>query len=124
MIEVKPVGEDYILITCLHDGPADSARWAPSWPVAARYLPPHPWSDEDIRALADRCPMVSHGGGVAEPQREFMREMIRRYGACAILAWEGQKIVNPIRFRPMKVARLIARSQTHGFCPVLDCTAS
>jgi GNAT superfamily N-acetyltransferase len=35
-----------------------------------------------------------------------MIEMIRRYGTCAILAWEGQKVVGHLRFYPMEIARL------------------
>jgi len=114
--------ERYILITCLQKGPIDTTKWAPSWHVDASQLPPHPWSNETIRDLADRYPMISHGGGGAEPQREFMREMIQRFGTCAFLAWEEQKVVGLARFYPMEVARLIAKSHTKGFSPVLDCT--
>ena len=86
MITIKPMDESYILITCLHDGPIDTTKWVPSWHVDASELPPHPWSNETIRELADRYPMTSHGGRGAQPQREFMREMIQRFGTCALLA--------------------------------------
>ncbi len=50
--------ESYILITCLQNGPIDTTKWAPSWHVDASQLPPHPWSNETIRDLADRYPMI------------------------------------------------------------------
>jgi len=121
MSRINPMDESYILITCLHDGPVDTTKWVPSWHVDASELPPHPWSNETIRELADRYPMISHGGRGAEPQREFMREMIQRFGTCALLAWEEQKVVGLVRFYPMEVARLIAKSHTQGFSPVLNC---
>ena len=50
-----------------------------------------------------------------------MREMIRRYGTCALLAWQQQKVVGHIRFYPMKVARLLAAGET-DVSPILNCT--
>lgn len=124
MIEIKPMDESYILVTCLHHGPVDSTIWAPTGDDGVAELPPHPWSDETIRELAARHDMISHGGDGGGPQREFMREMIRRYGTCAILAWDEHEVIGLIRFYPMVVARLIAATHTHGFSPVLDCTAA
>jgi GNAT superfamily N-acetyltransferase len=46
--------------------------------------------------------------------------MIRRYGTCAVLAWEGQQVVGHIRFYPMEVARLLAEGEGDP-SPVLDC---
>ena len=123
MVEIKPMDERYIHITCLHDGPVDSATWAPSWNVDASELPPHPWSDETIRGLATDCAGISHGNCENPAGQEFFREMIQRYATCAILAWDGQKVVGQIRFYPMNIARLIAVSQT-DLSPVLDCTAA
>lgn len=123
MIEIKPMDESYILVTCLHHGPVDPTSSAPAGDDAVIEHPSHPWSDETIRELAARHAMISHGVG-GEHQREFMREMIQRYGTCAILAWDQHKVVGLIRFYPMRVARLIAATHTHGFSPVLDCTAA
>jgi len=127
MIEIKPMDEKYIHLTCLHEGPIDSAKWTPSWNIDPRDLPPHPWSDETIVELA-----AAHGGGITHGNcknpagREFLREMTQRYGTCAILACEGQTVVGQLRFYPMKVARLIAVNQPGPTdpSPVLDCTAA
>lgn len=36
--------------------------------------------------------------------------MIRRYGTCAILAWEKEKVVGFLRFYPLNIVRLVAES--------------
>jgi GNAT superfamily N-acetyltransferase len=73
--------------------------------------------------LAERCPGISHGNSGWDDSREFAREMMLRYGTCAFLAWDGPRVVGHLRFYPMKVARLIADSQTDP-SPLLDCTAA
>jgi len=107
--------EGYLHLSCLHDGPIDTAgieSMSDDVPVDA---PPHPWSDETLRELG---PKIRHSGsGTAGQKREFMREMIERYGTCAILAWEGREVVGHLRFLPMRVARLIGQTEP---CPVLD----
>ena len=85
-------------------------------------LAPHPWSDETMVELAKKYTRISHGW-TGDPAREFMREMIQRYGTCAMLAWDQTKVVGQLRFYPMKIARLIAVSQSHSG-PILDCTVA
>ena len=111
MIEIKPMDESYILIDCLHHGPVDSSS-PPSrgdlWQDTPD-LPPHPWSDETIVELAKKYKRISEGWA-GDPAREFMREMIQRYGTCAILAWEEEKIIGQLRFYPLTIAQLLART--------------
>lgn len=120
MIEIRPMDEDYILPRCLHAGPIDAMATQAS-EGAAVDLPPHPWSDETIQALA-----AEHGGGIThggEPaSREFMREMIQRYSTCALLAWRGRTVVGFVRFYPMKIARLVAEARAKKVEGILDCT--
>ena len=123
MIEIRPMDEGFLLPGCLHGGPIDPAVFEPPPDSDSSGLPPHPWSDDTIRELAPTespllCPELK------EPiEREFMREMIRRYGTCAILAWDGPHVVGHIRFYPMEVARLLAPGETDP-SPILDCTAA
>ena len=94
MIEIKPMDESYILIDCLHHGPVNPSlppRRGNEW-QDAQDLPPHPWSDETIVELAKKYTSITEGWR-GDPAREFMREMIQRYGTCAILAWEEEKVV-------------------------------
>jgi hypothetical protein len=112
MIIIKPMNESYIHLDCLHDGPVDSL--SPSsqkkslWRVASD-LPPHPWNDDMIIEVAKKYNNISEGWR-GEPSREFMREMIHRYGSCAVLAWNGRKVVGHLRFYPLHIAQLLARS--------------
>ena len=123
MIQIRPMEENQIHITCLHEGSLDGVASALVPDVDVGDLPPHPWSDRTILDLAERCPGISHGNSDFEEGREFLREMIQRYGTCALLAWEGQNIVGQIRFYPMTIARLIMDSQTDP-SPLLDCAAA
>jgi len=122
MVEIKPMEEDYILITCLHQGPVDTATWKPSWNIDPSALPPHPWSDDTLRDLVAGHRWITHGNFERPAGREFMREMIQRYGTCALLAWEGQTVVGFTRFYPMKIGRLAVEGHAGEFEPVLDCT--
>lgn len=121
MIEIKPMGEDFILPRCLHAGPIEAAVGKASEP-ADLDLPPHPWSDETIRDLVARHPDFGLCDAGSGWPTEFMREMIRRYGACALLAWEGQKVVGFIRFYPMEIARLVDERRAGRVEPILDPT--
>ncbi len=110
MIEIKPMDESFILIDCLHGGPVD-----PSLPPShselwqeAPDLPPHPWSDEVIADLAAKYKRMNEGYA-GDPAREFMREMIQRYGSCAMLAWEGGKVVGHLRFYPLEITHLLEK---------------
>jgi hypothetical protein len=118
VIEIRPMDENYILPCCLHSGPIDASDDDPPHadPID---LPDHPWIDETIRVLAAKHGNLGHGGEA--PAREFMREMIWRYGTCALLAWEGRSVVGFIRFYPMTIARRVADSGGGDLEPVLDC---
>lgn len=120
MIEIKPMDESYIHINCLHHGPVDPSL-PPSrgqqW-IDAPDLPGHPWSDETISDLAEKHSGISHGWR-GDPAREFMQEMIQRYGTCAILAWDEEKVVGQIRFYPMEIARIITAGSSE---PAKHCT--
>ncbi|HDY64643.1 MAG TPA: hypothetical protein ENH84_00215 [Phycisphaerae bacterium] len=110
-VVIKPMDESYILIDCLHHGAVDPSlppRRLGGWQDAPE-LPPHPWSDETIGRLAKTYGSISDGWG-GDPNREFMREMIRRYGSCAILAWEDGLVVGFLRFYPLAIAQLLGRA--------------
>lgn len=109
MVEIKPMDESYILWGCLHCGPMDPATPIPrgeSWWAAAPDLPAHPWSDETIVELAKKHNGLNHGGE-GDACVEFMREMIQRYGTCAMLAWEHGKVAGFLRVYPLEITRLL-----------------
>ena len=112
MVEIEAMDEDYIMLDCLHDGPADTSICEPDGDLEPGGLPSHPWSDKTIRELASEYPEISHGSCGEYPgvTREFMVEMIQRYETCAILAWEGARIVGIIRFFPLSIAHIIANA--------------
>ena len=113
MIEIKPMDEDYIHIDCLHFGPVDPAsapRRDDSW-QSAPDLPQHPWSDETIAQVARIYKHISEGWS-GDPGREFMREMILRYGTCAMLAWQEGQIIGHLRFYPLPIAQLLVRADS------------
>ena len=110
MSDIRPMDESYIHVDCLHHGPVDPAQ-APrrgGLYKEVRDLPPHPWSDETIATLAGEHQCISEGWR-GDASREFMREMVQRYGTCAILAWEDGKVVGQLRFYPLQIAQLLAR---------------
>ena len=120
MIEIKPMDEDYILIDCLHHGAVDPSlppKRGNEWQDAPD-LPPHPWSDETIAELAKKYRRISEGWA-GDSAREFMREMIQRYGSCAILAWEDGKVVGFLRFYPLSIAHLVVEAGGEQKHPVM-----
>lgn len=110
MIEIKPMDDGYINISCLHFGPVNpDVPLRPDWEQPkVPDLPRHPWTDETISELARKykCPGEGQGG---DSTREFMREMMQRYGTCAMLAWEDGRIIGHLRFYPLSIAQLLAR---------------
>jgi len=104
--------ECYIHLDCLHDGPVESSsppsRKPELWQNAPG-LPPRPWSDRVLSDVAQQYTNISEGWR-GEPAREFMREMIARYGTCAILAWNEHQVIGQLRFYPLDIAQLLARS--------------
>jgi GNAT superfamily N-acetyltransferase len=121
MVEIRPMGEDCILPRCLHAGPIGATVIRVSEPADVA-LAPHPWSDETIRDLvAERPDFGLCDAGEGFPA-EFMREMIQRYGTCALLAWEGGKVVGFVRFYPMEIARMVDERRAGRAEPILDPT--
>jgi len=121
MVEVKPMDEEFMLPRCLHAGPIDAAA-GEAFESGESDVPQHPWSDEMMRGLVARHPdfgLCDTGGGWA---REFMRETIRRYGTCALPAWEEGKVVGFIRFYPMEIARMVDERRAGRAEPILDPT--
>ncbi len=101
-VEIRPMDVDLVTNVCLHHGPLAACMLTPAADatVDARLLA-HPWPDSLIDELAPRlgqglfCPP-----GHSVERREFLREITRRYGACAIQAWDGGLIVGVVRFFP------------------------
>jgi hypothetical protein len=117
MIEIRPMDESYLHLTCLHKGAVRTTRSEPPADPLPGGHPALPWSDETLREVI--ASYREHRVGHPRPA-PFMREMIRRYGTCAILAWEAQDVVGHIRFYPMEIARLLAPGEGDP-SPILDC---
>jgi len=118
MIEIRPMDADYLHLGCLHGGPIDTTTVEPPRDPLPTGHPPHPWTDETLREIA----AAYREHGISHPYpAAFQREMTRRYGTCAILAWEGRHVVGHLRFCPMRVARVLAGDHPDP-CPVGDCT--
>lgn len=73
---IKPMTEDFILWRCLHKGPHTAATLE-DWPENETDWPTH-------RAI--NVPLL--------------RKLIRAYGTCAMLAWDGSRVVGFLRFYP------------------------
>ena len=110
-IHIRPMGDDLVTTLCLHHGPLAMAqlRQPADDQVDARLLQ-HPWPETLFDEVAPRlgqslvCPP-----GASTERREFLREVIRRYGTCAIQAWHGDKIVGAIRFFPSALMMRLGR---------------
>ena len=59
---------------------------------------------------------ISHGWR-GDPAKEFMREMIQRYGSCAMLAWREGKIVGQLRFYPRHIMSLLEKAGVYAPIP-------
>jgi len=85
------MGEDLILWRCLHGGPLNSANIDdPS---------PHPQMDWP-RSRARNVPLL--------------KELIRTYGSCAMVAWDGADVIATLRFYPKALCAFSAGGA--GFC--------
>jgi GNAT superfamily N-acetyltransferase len=79
-IVVEPMTEDFILWRCLHGGPLSRKsidEWAPDTKM--------PWARYRERNLA------------------FLSKLTQLYGACAIVARDGEEIAGQLRFYPKAV---------------------
>jgi len=74
---IEPMGEDFILWRCLHGGPL-TKQSIEEWPT------PDTMGWESRRAM--NVPVL--------------RQITKAYGACAILARDGDKVVGSLRFYP------------------------
>ena len=108
MIEIRPMDESYLHLTCLHAGPVDTRSYrAPPDPLPGGH-PPLPWDDDTLR----RVLATYRQQGIGHPRpAAFQWEMIRRYGTCALLAWDGPLVVGHVRFFPAAVARLLVEGE-------------
>jgi hypothetical protein len=79
-VVVAPMTEDLILWRCLHSGPL-SRSTIDQWPSDS----PLPW----VRYRRRNIPLL--------------RRLTRTYGACAIVAHDGDRIVGQLRFYPKAV---------------------
>lgn len=122
-IIIKPMDDSYLHLLCLHKGPIDTSKIEEVDEQSPIDCPPRPWRDDTICKLIANNQLNCHGGTDTPILREFFREMIQRYGTCAMLAQQGKKIVGHLRFYPMRVARWFVPVQTDP-SPVLDCTAA
>jgi GNAT superfamily N-acetyltransferase len=88
-ILIRPMGEDFILWRCLHHG-ALSPDTIEQCPNAPPEWPVH-------RAI--NVPLLT--------------KLVRTYGTCAILAWDGDAVVGSLRFYPKAVCEM---SGGDGMC--------
>jgi RimJ/RimL family protein N-acetyltransferase len=80
-VVVEPMTEEFILWRCLHSGPL-SCNTIDQWPSDS----PMPWE----RYRQRNVPLLA--------------KLTRTYGACAIIARDGDRIVGQLRFYPKAVA--------------------
>jgi hypothetical protein len=52
MVEIKPMDESYVILSCIHGGPFGPADTPDTCMVGQDWVPPHPWTDETIVELA------------------------------------------------------------------------
>jgi len=79
-IMIEPMGEDFLLWRCLHHGPL-SRDTVDHWPSGGEV----PW---------ERC---------RRRNLPLLAKLTRTYGACAIVARDGERIVGHLRFYPKAV---------------------
>ena len=80
-VVVEPMTEEFILWRCLHSGPL-SCNTIDQWPSDS----PMPW------------------GRYRQRNVPLLAKLTRTYGACAIIARDGDRIVGQLRFYPKAVA--------------------
>ena len=80
-VVVEPMTEEFILWRCLHSGPL-SYNTIDQWPSDS----PMPW------------------GRYRQRNVPLLAKLTRTYGACAIIARDGDRIVGQLRFYPKAVA--------------------
>lgn len=82
-IAIEPMTEDFLLWRCLHHGP-----------LARGTIDQHPSTEE---VPWERC---------RRRNLPLLRKLTRTYGACAIVARDGERIVGHLRFYPKAVCGL------------------
>ncbi len=112
VIEIRPMGNDLVTTACLHRGPLDAGvlLYQSADEAVDERLYQHPWPDSLLDELAPRLGqnIVCPPGASAE-RREFLREVVHRYGTCAIQAWHDDQIVGIIRFFPSALMMRLGR---------------
>ena len=79
-VVIEPMTKDFVLWRCLHDGPLSSDT-IDQWPPASKM----PW---------DRY---------RQRNSRLLTKLTETYGACAIIARDGDKIVGHLRFYPKAI---------------------
>jgi GNAT superfamily N-acetyltransferase len=105
-VVVEPMTEDFILWRCLHGGPL-SPDSIDQWPSTGKI----PWQRYRERNIP------------------LLVKITRTYGACAIIARDGDRIVGQLRFYPQAVCDLegaggLCLQQDHGAGPADEFTNS
>jgi GNAT superfamily N-acetyltransferase len=108
MIEIKPMDECYVHTQCLHDGPVETTELGPYEDPLPGGHPQLPWSDEVLEAVVEEYKKQNLRS--CPPAITFALELIRRYGSCAILAWEETSIVGQLFFYPMSIALVLEKT--------------
>jgi GNAT superfamily N-acetyltransferase len=89
-IVLEPMSEDFILWRCLHGGPL-SRDSIDQWPSAAHM----PWDGYSRRNIP------------------LLIKLTNTYGACAILARDGDRVVGHLRFYPKAISEIVGAG---GLC--------
>ena len=82
-VVIEPMTEEFILWRCLHGGPLSQGTMD-QWPSSDNL----PWKHYRERNIP------------------FLEKLTRTYGACAILAREGDRIVGQLRFYPKVICEM------------------
>lgn len=101
-VVIEPMTEELLLWRCLHHGPL-SHDTIDRWPARGEV----PW---------ERC---------RKRNLPLLAKLTRTYGACAVVAWAGERIVGHLRFYPkaicaMKAAGRLCLQQDYPFGPADD----
>jgi GNAT superfamily N-acetyltransferase len=82
-VVVEPMTEEFILWRCLHAGPLSRDN-IDQWPAASKM----PWDRYRVR------------------NAPLLLKLTRTYGACAIIARDGDKVIGQLRFYPKVVCEM------------------
>ena len=81
MIEIKPMDKNFILWRCLHYGPLNNE--------SIEQIPDNEYHDNLKQCGVRNVPLLE--------------KLTDTYGACAMLAWDGDQVVGDLRFYPKTI---------------------